>query len=162
MTRKLHRIVEAGSVDELAHVLAGRDAPCEELSAALHQAARLGRVAFVGALVGAGAPVDAPASPGSWRPIHTAVEHRQLEVIRELVACGADINAKSENGMTPLHLAVDVVADSVEQVGLAGGLHVVSCLLDLGADPDIPDSAHQSPRDWARKSGLDVLAELHK
>ncbi|XP_055601035.1 uncharacterized protein LOC129749929 isoform X2 [Uranotaenia lowii] len=38
--------------------------------------------------------------------LHLSVERDELEVARELIRCGADINVKNRSGTTPLHLAV--------------------------------------------------------
>jgi ankyrin repeat protein len=40
-------------------------------------------------------------------PIHTAVDYRRLESVRELVRLGSDIDAESRNGITPLYLACE-------------------------------------------------------
>ena len=160
MMKKLARIVEEGSLDELEQALAGREASFGELCEALHQAARLGRVAFVRALIAGGASVEAPAPPASWRPVHTAVEHGQIEAIRVLVASGADVNARAEEGMTPLHLAIDAATDSIEQVGSTDGLAVIRCLLELGADPRVQDDTGRTPRDWALEAGSDIVSEI--
>ena len=37
-------------------------------------------------------------------PIHVAAESGDLEMIRLLLKCGADVNARMENGNTPLHV----------------------------------------------------------
>jgi ankyrin repeat protein len=62
-------------------------------------------------------------------PLHYAVERGHLDVIRILLASGADINAHDEHviGNTPLR---DVAANC--------SFEVAKMLIDAGADPTIP------------------------
>jgi len=90
-------------------------------------------------LVGKGAKVDWRHESTGWTLLHTAVEHGMASSIRELVQLGADINAADLEGATPLHLAIDVEADAVEQKGREPDWNIVELLLGLGADTAIQD-----------------------
>lgn len=83
-----------------------------------------------------GADVNAT-GPDLYRrtPLHEAVSSEcPVEVVRLLLAAGANPNVRDAGGRTPLHFAVS-----------AGTAPVVRLLLDHGADPDILDNRGTSP-----------------
>jgi ankyrin repeat protein len=56
-------------------------------------------------LVTSGAVIEARDSRG-YTPLHAATEHPELiDVMEELLRLGADVNAKSRSGLTPLGIA---------------------------------------------------------
>jgi ankyrin repeat protein len=75
-------------------------------STLLHRIARHGDTAarFVPLLVEQGTPLDATVWPG-LTALHVAAEEGHLEVVRVLLAAGADASAKTQDGNTPLTLA---------------------------------------------------------
>lgn len=150
-------LVETGTVPDLAGALASYDPSDAGAARAMHAAARLGRLPMLAALIRAGVSVEATDAPASWRPVHTAVEHGQLECVRALCAGGADVNAPADAGMTPLHLAVDVCADAASQTASSADLSMIRLLLELGADANRADAHGRSPEDWAREAGLDAF-----
>jgi ankyrin repeat protein len=97
---------------------------------ALHIAASAYSPAMVGALIAAGAEIDAKnrrdatplhaaasGSPGSqkWNP------HAQAATIACLIEAGADPNAGNKDGATPLHIAVRTRCAAAVKALLAGG-----------------------------------------
>ena len=74
---------------------------------------------------------------GGWTPLHLAVAEGHEEIVRLLVAAGADITARTEHHRTPLHVALQFCPA------------LVPLLLSLGATLDAPSAAH-----------LDDVAEL--
>lgn len=62
-------------------------------------------------------------SEGGYTALHAAAENNHVEVIRLLVANGAEINAKVVTGMTPLDMAREASCDEA-----------VNVLLELGAN----------------------------
>ena len=74
-----------------------------------------------------------------------------------LATAGFDVNALGRSdipGNEPWHTALHVAAQH-------GNLALARTLLELGADPNIPDKHHHStPLDWARHSGHPALADL--
>ena len=63
------------------------------------------------------------------------------DIVRVLVAAGANINIQDAQGLTPLHHAVDMAIDGTIQRSLdAIDWTVVGVFLDLGADPMIRDA----------------------
>ncbi|MCX7098980.1 MAG: ankyrin repeat domain-containing protein [Methylococcales bacterium] len=65
-------------------------------------------------------------------PLHTICSWGELEPVKQLIAAGANINAKGDHGATPLFNAV--IGENVD---------VVSFLLKSGANPKIKN-------DWDR------------
>jgi len=70
----------------------------------LHQAAMMGHVRIVEALLIAGAKVNETNNDGCT-PLHQAVADASVEVIKQLVAAGADLHIKDLTGTSPLELA---------------------------------------------------------
>jgi ankyrin repeat protein len=74
-----------------------------------------------------------------------------------LASAGFDVNALGRSdipGNEPWHTALHVAAEH-------GNLPLARTLLDLGANPDIPDKHHHStPLGWARYFGQPALADL--
>jgi ankyrin repeat protein len=64
-----------------------------------------------------------------WTPLHVAVAEQQEEIVRLLVAAGAELSARTEHDRTPLHIALE----------FAPGL--VGVLRELGAPVDAASAA---------------------
>jgi uncharacterized protein len=71
---------------------------------ALGEAAGVGNLTAVQALIGAGANVNAPDKEG-FTPLHGAAVNGSLEVVRTSLDAGADANRVDSNGKTPLAVA---------------------------------------------------------
>jgi len=75
---------------------------------ALHSAAAHGNgeiaAAMSKALVEAGANVNLT-QQGDWTPLHEAADNNYIELVKLLLAHGADKHAKSDDGRTPLDMA---------------------------------------------------------
>jgi ankyrin repeat protein len=74
-----------------------------------------------------------------------------------LVSAGFDVNALGRSDLPsnePWHTALHVAAEH-------GDLALAQTLLDLGADPNVPDQHYQStPLGWARNFNQPAVAEL--
>jgi ankyrin repeat protein len=82
-------------------------------------------------------------------PLHSAVAGGKVEIVRELLARGADVNARQDLGFTALHGAA-----------VEGGEETIRLLLDHGADPDAKNAAGKTPADLAREHGRGRAVEV--
>jgi ankyrin repeat protein len=93
---------------------------------ALHLAARTGKVSCCSTLVEGGADVN-PVDDNLFTPLHSAADVDSADVIRYLVKRGADIDARTARGASPL-----LVASS-------GCMNALSALAELGANLELLD-----------------------
>jgi uncharacterized protein len=101
--------------------------------------------------------------------LFSAVEHMRPEVVRLLLSHGADVNAKDEFGVTPLHLALDIEVEhskylyDVEGIDSQPATGISQILLEHGADINARTVRGETPLDWATESnheaGLMMLQE---
>jgi ankyrin repeat protein len=99
----------------------------------LHYAAIRGSAAVVRALVEAGAPVDARSVCGATPLAYAATVGKSIEVVRELVARGADVNAKSSSSRGKgLAGSVNVLYHAT----FSGNVAVMRALVAAGARHD--------------------------
>ena len=82
-------------------------------------------------------------------PLHSAVAGGSVEIVRDLLARGADVRARQEGGFTPLHSAAG-----------EGREEMVRLLLAHGADRAARSDAGKTPADMARERGHDTITEL--
>jgi len=114
MTEKTHGPLE----DALVHEVARQDLPA------------------VQRLLDAGANPNLPGQAWSSAIACAGENDETGEIVRALVASGADVNIQDECGWTPLHHAVDMAIDGTIQQNLEEiDWTVVGVYLDLGADP---------------------------
>lgn len=81
--------------------------------------------------------------------LHWAALYGHKDVVRLLLANGADVNAKDEDGLTPLHLA-----------SFGGSKDVAELLLTNKADVDARDKLGQTPLHWAALFAQRDVAQL--
>ena len=99
-------------------------------------------------LVGCGNPDGA---------LFQAVKDINIEAATQAIADGADVNAKGERGLTPLHFAVVAALDS-------GDNKVIELLIENGADVNakIVSGRHQGMTPLDITGGLSEAATLTK
>eukprot|EP01064_Diplonema_japonicum_P026313 TRINITY_DN37732_c0_g1_i1.p1 TRINITY_DN37732_c0_g1~~TRINITY_DN37732_c0_g1_i1.p1 ORF type:complete len:217 (+),score=46.11 TRINITY_DN37732_c0_g1_i1:55-651(+) len=83
-------------------------------------------------------------------PLHKLVEKNDAEGIKALVAKGeVDINEKGGGGQSPLMLAT-----------LSGKTESVQALLDMGADPEVPEKDGYTPIHGSGFQGRPEIAQI--
>ena len=129
----------------------GADPPgdCHAETYPLHEAARAGDLDAVNHLITVHmADVNATTSYGDT-PLHyatgdgTGVGH--VPVVSVLIAAGANVNAKEDEGQVPLH-----------QAAIKGNIPVVSMLIAAGADVNARNGYNQTPLHEAAEGGKAV------
>lgn len=103
--RALIVAVQEGEVDVAAAVLERGEVGPNDLGVALGQAIAFDVSAVVPHLIAAGVDADAPDNYYSTPPIVLAADRGRAEVVRELIAAGADIQARDEDGRNALAAA---------------------------------------------------------
>jgi ankyrin repeat protein len=71
-------------------------------------------------------------------PLHIAAINGRPEIVKFCVGNGCPVNERDGYGMTPLHYAAK-----------RPNLHVVQCLIECGADPQMKDSCGCNAADVA-------------
>lgn len=96
-----------------------------------------GDLATVEAMIADGVDVNAT-NERRMPPLHLAIEQMWVEIVRRLIAAGADVNFDCGDGWTSLTHAVDIEADSTIQSGIPNAeiqTELVELLLAAGAVP---------------------------
>ena len=75
--------------------------------------------------------------------IHKAAELGNIEVVKQHIAAGTDVNAKDDWGGTPLHYAA-----------IKGHKEIVELLIAKGAAVNAKSSDGGTPLDWAEETGF--------
>lgn len=81
---------------------------------------------------------------GGDTALHVAAAGYQLEMVRDLVAAGADVSARNRRGAQPLHYAADGRPGS-SHWSPAAQAATIACLIDAGAEPNAADSSGVTP-----------------
>ena len=109
---------------------------------AIHLAAREGHSATVGALLDGGVPIDLPSAADNTTPMLVAAINGYFDLVAELLARGADPNAASDAGATPLYAVLNVhwapkarhPQPLEHEQQETGYLELMRALLDAGAN----------------------------
>ena len=75
-------------------------------------------------------------------PLHRAAAFGPVQMVRDLINAGANVNARDGRSLTPLHLAVATEYPSPQ---------ICEALLQAGADVNARDNTGETPLDWAEK-----------
>lgn len=104
---------------------------------ALHLAAIFGHNGIVSALINAGADINAGIAKTGVTPLILASQSGNLEVVKLLLASGANVASFTENGCTPLSLAAQNGHFNVASVLLSAGANVNATLVGFGERRDV-------------------------
>ena len=85
-----------------------------------------------------------PEPPTAKTPLWKAAMFGEIEPAKQAIADGADVNAKGERGLTPLHFAVVAALDS-------GDNKVIELLIANGADVNAKDDRGLTPLDSVKR-----------
>lgn len=143
----LFTAVREGSQRALESLLAAPQLQVDAVNAngetPLMIAAIRGSLPAVQALVKRGAAVNRP----GWTPLHYACSGPDNGVAAFLIAQGAALNARSDNGTTPLMMAARY-----------GAGELVPLLLKAGAEPRAANEQELTAADFAQRGGRDGVA----
>ena len=156
---KLIPYIESNNLTGLERELRGRCEP-KSLNEALLCAVDLGSADCASLLIQQGADCSIKQLDTGWSLLHIAVEHSAFDLVRNLVRGGIDVGVQDRHGATPLHLAVDVAADTAQQTGEPLDTGVVKLLLALGADSTVEDETGATPADWASRVGCSEIEKV--
>ena len=117
-------------------------------NSALAEAASLGYVELVGWMLANGAALTLPGQ--NDLTLHEAVRSGSAEVVRMLLAAGADVNEADSLAHTPLHVAA---ADDERA-------EIIPVLVAAGADIDHIGLFEETPLDHARAMEAHACADL--
>ena len=115
----------------------------------LHQAASLGHIQLVNALLENGANVNLTNNYGDT-PLHQAASLGHTEVVSTLIEYSADVNLANNEGQTPLSWAA-----------YPGYTEIVRALLEAGANVNLANNDGTTPLYWVLKAILDADANVN-
>jgi ankyrin repeat protein len=149
----IHTAAKEGDTDEVAALLSMDNRLTRTHDAdgwtPLHLAAHYGHPDIVALLLHNNAPVDIRSNNQMANTsLHAALAGRRADVVKMLVAAGADVNARQHGGWVPLHSAA-----------ANGEREIVDLLIARGADRAAVNDAGVSAAAIARERGHGALAE---
>jgi len=127
----------------------------------LAQAADDGNLTLVKTLFLTGNDIDAMGT--NWSPLHAVIENERVDVIKLLLAKGADIEYVC-CGRRPIPHAIDVKIDAATQTNAADYPEpiMIKLLLESGANVQSKNSDGQTALQWAQErrhaKAVDILA----
>ena len=121
----------------------------------LHLAAHFGRIKLATLLILKGARVDAVSQNGiANQPLQAAVAGRRPELVRVLIAAGADVAHQSHGGFTATHIAAENDdVEILEQLKAAGADLWVKTMGGKTPSDVAADGGHELARSWLETKG---------
>ena len=118
-------------------------------SVSIHDAATKGNIEAVKQHLDAGADVELKCVNCGGTVLRHAVSGGHIEIVELLVSKDADVNAKTEEGESPLHLAAN-----------RGHKEIIELLIARGADVDAKGDSGRTPLHVAAQKGHKEIIEL--
>ncbi|MBY5549625.1 ankyrin repeat domain-containing protein [Rhizobium leguminosarum] len=152
-----------------------------DLAEKFHDAVHVGDVTTVRAMLAAEPSLATSVDEDRFQPIHLLDMYFEGEILELLLANGADINARNDEGISILHIITDPEAVNllvekgadieardnrgrtpliVQMLNRQNGPDVIAALLKNGANPDAKDDSGVTALDIARQSGDEDLIGL--
>ncbi|PDT16380.1 hypothetical protein CO670_13570 [Rhizobium sp. J15] len=146
-----------------------------------HDAVHAGDITTVRTMLAAEPSLATSVDEYRFQPIHLLDMYFERQILELLLATGADINARNDEGITILHIVTDPDAVNVligkgadieardnrgrtplvAQLGnQQNGPDVVAALLESGANPDAKDDSGMTALAIARQTGDEDLVAL--
>lgn len=149
--KEIYELLENGSDEELAARIYRAAAEGSDILHYLdeygfqliHSAARMNRAAALAPLVRAGFGVNDKGGEGGRTPLHIAAGHGAAAAAKELIRLGADTDARSTDGFTPMHYAAQYAKETDGKK-----FETIKILLDAGANPHAKDAFGLEPINW--------------
>ena len=144
----------AGKFDRVSAILRSDPAAAQRRSAdgftPLHFAGFFNRPEIASALIANGADISAVAANAmKVAPLHSAATSRSHEVVRQLLAADAPVNARQHGGWTALHAAA-----------ANGDIEMIRDLLAHGADIKAANDEGKTANDLAQAKGYADVMKL--
>lgn len=138
---------------------------------AFHGAVREGNVARVRTMLGKDGSLAVSVDEYRFRPVHLMDMYFETEILDLLLANGADINARNDEGVTILHIVTDEKAvpimiakgadreardkrgwtPLIAQAGERDSEEILAALLRAGADPNAKGNRGETALSFARE-----------
>jgi ankyrin repeat protein len=133
--------------------------------APLHQAARAGGVELTRVLLAHGARAEIQGDDRGTTPLMLAAENAHPEIVKLLLAAGANANHRDTNGYTSLMQAIgrsDRYGQDydIQSPDAARRIQSVRLLLDAGADPNPRDTYRSTALHYAARNGSSTITQL--
>jgi len=140
---------EAKPVEPVAEAAKPETPSAEAPDISIHDAAKAGNIEAVKQHLAAGSNIELRCTACGGAVLGHAASGGHKEIVELLIAESADVNAKSDDGRTPLHFAAT-----------SGHKEIVELLISKGANVNEEDVSGNTPLHDAAEEGHKEIAEL--